>query len=67
MVKIYIEDTKTFKKKLIKELRDIDNNKAKILKEDSISFQSLDQLRKFLKEIQKPKHLYVSIYTHLYI
>ena len=47
-LKLYIEDTAEFKKKINQELRTIDRNKAKKLKEDSISFQSLDQLRKFL-------------------
>ena len=47
-LKLYIEDTAEFKKKISKELRDIDKGKAKKLNEDSISFQSLDQLRKFL-------------------
>ena len=47
-LKLYIEDTAKFKKKISQELSAIDKNKAKKLKEDSISFQSLDQLRKFL-------------------
>lgn len=37
-----------FKKKIKEELRAIGKGKAKTLREDSISFQSLDQLRKFL-------------------
>jgi predicted transcriptional regulator len=47
-LKLYIEDTGRFKKKIKEELRAIDKGKAKKLREDSISFQSLDQLRKFL-------------------
>src|SRR3989338_1713066 len=47
-LKLYIEDTADFKKKIKAELQDIDKGKAKQLREDSISFQSLDQLRKFL-------------------
>ena len=47
-LKLYIENTDEFKKKIKKELTAIDRNKAKKLKEDSISFRSLDQLRKFL-------------------
>ena|SRR3989338_4741293 len=47
-LKLYIEATAKFKKKISQELSAIDKNKAKKLKEDSISFQSLDQLRKFL-------------------
>ncbi len=47
-LKLYIEDNVDFKKKIKAELRAIDRSKAKKLREDSISFQSLDQLRKFL-------------------
>lgn len=47
-LKLYIEDMKQFKKKIKEELRRVDKGKAKKLKEDSISFHSLDQLRKFL-------------------
>ena len=47
-LKLYIEDTSEFKKKIKGELAAIDRDKSKKLKEDSISFQSLDQLRKFL-------------------
>ncbi|MBN1377078.1 HTH domain-containing protein [Candidatus Woesearchaeota archaeon] len=47
-LKLYIEDTDNFKMKVKEELKAIDTGKAKKLKEDSISFQSLDQLRKFL-------------------
>lgn len=47
-LKLYIEDTANFKKKIKAELRAIGKGKAKKLGEDSISFQSLDQLRKFL-------------------
>jgi|TARA_B100001971_G_C18084144_1_gene479925 predicted transcriptional regulator len=47
-LKLFIEDTTKFKRKIKEELRAIDIGKAKELKEDSISFQSLDQLRKFL-------------------
>jgi len=47
-LKLYIEDTKEFKRKIMGELKAIDKGKAKNLKEDSITFQSLDQLRKFL-------------------
>jgi len=47
-LKLYIEDTADFKKKIKAELQDIDKGKAKKLREDSVSFQSLDQLRKFL-------------------
>ena len=45
---MYIEEIGEFKKKIREELKDIDKGKAKKLGEDSISFQSLDQLRKFL-------------------
>ena len=47
-LKLYIEDTEEFKKKIKEELSRIDRGKLKKLREDSISFQSLDQLRKFL-------------------
>ncbi len=47
-LKLYIEDTAEFKKKIKAELRAIDRGKTKKLRENSISFQSLDQLRKFL-------------------
>ena len=47
-LKLYIEDTADFKKKIKAELRAIDRSKIKKLRDDSISFQSLDQLRKFL-------------------
>jgi len=47
-LKLYIEDMEQFKKKIKEELRAIDKGKAKHLKEDSISFLSLDHLRKFL-------------------
>lgn len=47
-LKLYIENTTDFKKKIKKELIAIDKNKATKLNGDSISFQSLDQLRKFL-------------------
>ena len=47
-LKLYIEDTSEFKKKIKDELASIDRNKSKKLREDSISFRSLDQLRKFL-------------------
>ena len=47
-LKLYIEGITEFKKKIKEELRAIDKGKAKKLKEDSISFQSLDQFRKFL-------------------
>ena len=47
-LKLYIEKTAEFKKKIKSELRAIDRGKAKKLGEDSISFQSLEQLRKFL-------------------
>lgn len=47
-LRLYIENTDDFKKRVKEELRAIDRNKAKKLKEDSITFQSLDQLRKFL-------------------
>ncbi len=67
-LKLYIEDTSEFKKKVREELKAIDSGKAKKLKEDSISFQSLDQLRKFLthKRLEllrvikhkKPKSIY---------
>ena len=65
---LYIEDTDEFKKKVKEELRAIGRNKAKKFREDSITFQSLDQLRKFLtnKRLQllkiirhkKPKSVY---------
>lgn len=47
-LKLYIEDTVQFRKKVRKELKAIDRSKSKKLGEDSISFQSLDQFRKFL-------------------
>ena len=47
-LKLYIEDMEEFKKKIKSELKEIDMGRSKRLKEDSISFQSLDQLRKFL-------------------
>ena len=47
-LKLYIEDMEQFKKKIKEELKAIDKGRAKTLSEDSISFQSLDQLRKFL-------------------
>jgi len=47
-LKVYIEDTQTFKEKIKKELKAIDVGRAKTLKENSISFQSLNQFRKFL-------------------
>tara|TARA_Y100000310_G_C20418907_1_gene685706 strand:+ start:284 stop:664 length:381 start_codon:yes stop_codon:yes gene_type:complete len=47
-IKLRIEDTETFKKNIKEELGAIDQGKATKLKEDTISFQSLDQLRKFL-------------------
>jgi len=47
-LKLYIEDIDEFKKKIKTELRTIDGGKSIKLKEDSISFQSLDQLRTFL-------------------
>src|SRR3989344_5091215 len=47
-LKLYIEDMEEFKKKIKSELEEIDMGRSKRLKEDSISFQSLDQLRKFL-------------------
>ena len=47
-LKLYIEKTAEFKEKIKSELRAIDRGKAKKLGEDSISFQSLEQLRKFL-------------------
>jgi len=47
-LKLYIEDTAKFKEKIKEELKAMDIGKAKKLREDSISFQSLDQLRKFL-------------------
>ena len=67
-LKLYIEDAEGFKKKINRELRLIDGGKAKKLSEDSISFQSLNQLRKFLtpKRLEllsvvrhkKPKSMY---------
>jgi len=67
-LKLYIEDTGEFRKKINKEFKEIGSGKAKKLKEDSISFQSLDHLRKFLtpKRLEllkvirhkKPKSLY---------
>jgi len=67
-LKLYIEGTAEFKEKIKGELRAIDKGKTKKLGEDSISFQSLDQLRKFLtpKRLEllrmirhkKPKSLY---------
>lgn len=67
-LKLYIEDTGKFRDKLTKELRAIDKRKTKIIGEDSISFQSLDQLRAFLtpKRLEllkiikhkKPKSIY---------
>ena len=47
-LKLYIEDSDKFKKKIKQELIAMDGSKSNKLREDSISFQSLDQLRKFL-------------------
>ncbi len=47
-LKIYVEDTEEYKRKVKYELDKIDKGKANKIKENSISFQSLDQLRKFL-------------------
>ncbi len=47
-LKLYIENTETFKEKIKNELTAINKGRAKTLKEDSISFQSIDQFRKFL-------------------
>ncbi|MBI2667806.1 HTH domain-containing protein [Candidatus Woesearchaeota archaeon] len=47
-LKLYIEDMEEFKKKIKSELKEIDMGRSKRFKEDTISFQSLDQLRKFL-------------------
>lgn len=47
-LKLYIEDTEDFKRKIKQELIHIGRGKLRKLGEDSISFQSLDQLRKFL-------------------
>jgi len=47
-LKLCIENEQEFRKKVKVDLREIDKGKAKILREDSISFQSLDQLRKYL-------------------
>ena len=47
-LRLYIESTAAFKEKINNELKAIDKGKAKALKEDSISFQSIDQFRKFL-------------------
>ncbi len=67
-LKLYIESTADFKKKIGKELRAIDKDRAKKLCENSISFQSIDQLRKFLTpkrlellrvtRYKKPKSIY---------
>lgn len=67
-LKLYIENAAEFKEKIKGELRAIDRGKADKLREDSISFQSLDQLRKFLtpKRLEllrvirhkKPKSIY---------
>ena len=67
-LKVYIEDMQSFNRKLDKELKDIESGRAKTLKEDSISFQSLNQFRKFLtpKKLEllrvikhkKPKSIY---------
>ena len=67
-LKLYIEDTAKFKEKIKGELKAMDIGKTKKLREDSISFQSLDQLRKFLtpKRLEllkvirhkKPKSIY---------
>ena len=47
-LKLYVEDSEKFKKKIKNELKAIGKGKTKKLAGDSISFQSLDQLRKFL-------------------
>ena len=47
-LKLYIEGTEQYKKKIKGELKAIDKGRAKTLREDITSFQSLDQLRKFL-------------------
>ena len=67
-LKLYIEEIGEFKEKIREELKAIDKGKAKKLREDSISFQSLDHLRKFLtpKRLEllrtirhkKPKSIY---------
>ncbi|MBN1157248.1 hypothetical protein JXA85_06505, partial [Candidatus Woesearchaeota archaeon] len=46
-LKIYIEDMDSFYKKAEKELKAIEDGKAKTLEEDSLSFQSLNQAKKF--------------------
>ena len=67
-LKLYMESTADFKKKIGKELRAIDKGRAKKMPENSISFQSIDQLRKFLTSkrlellrvirYKKPKSIY---------
>lgn len=67
-LKLYVESTANFKKKIGKEVRAIDKGGAKKLRENSISFQSIDQLRKFLTpkrlellrviRYKKPKSIY---------
>ncbi len=67
-LKIYIENQTEFKKKVNEELELIQTGKLKTMKEDSISFQSLEQLRKYLTpkrlelvriiRYKKPKSIY---------
>lgn len=67
-LKVYIEDIQKFNRKVDKELEDIESGRARTFKENSISFQSLNQFRKFLTpkrlellrviKHQKPKSIY---------
>lgn len=47
-IKVYIESKKDFLKKVDRELEEIERGKRKTLKENSISFQSIEQLKEFL-------------------
>ena len=47
-LKIYVEATKDFKRKITEELRQVQSGKASGLAEDSVSFKSLNQVRKVL-------------------
>ena len=67
-LKVYIEDMQSFNKKIDRDLKDIESGRIKTLRENSISFQSLNQLRKFLTpkrlellrtiKHQRPKSIY---------
>tara|TARA_Y100000310_G_C20104125_1_gene544129 strand:- start:110 stop:490 length:381 start_codon:yes stop_codon:yes gene_type:complete len=47
-IKIYIEDAETTRKRVRKDLVDIEKGIIKTMRENSISFKSLEQMRSFL-------------------